>query len=159
MSAYEKYENSKQERSSPPSISSCLWCSWCTICLVREGRTYHVEPRSGYWSWHCNLNAVNHNDCGAHCNARQRHFALMVFEMHWGCDMSLGFLTFPQLNPLRPSAQPASPPAAALLPQALISWTMAWVNARIYGHENKYIKRAMIHEILQQRNINLRHLR
>lgn len=36
-----------------------------------KGRTYHIELHSGYWSWHCNLNAVNHNDCRAHCNARQ----------------------------------------------------------------------------------------
>ena len=63
------------------------------------------------------------------------------------------FVTFPQLNPPCLPAQPTPPPVPALLawlrPSTLK--TMGPVNAWIYGHENKYIKRARkraIHETL-----------
>lgn len=49
-----------------------------------KGKTYHIEPCSGYWPWRCNFNVVNQNDCSVYCNARQRHLALMVSEMRQG---------------------------------------------------------------------------
>lgn len=91
---------------------------------------------------------------------RQADIAGTPVTRGWAQDRTR-FLTFPQLNPRCSFARPTSPAAClcpACLALALSARTMGSVNARIYGHENKYIKRARkgaIHETLLQRNINL----
>lgn len=35
-----------------------------------KGRTYRIDPHSGYCPWHCSLNTVNHPDSSEHRKAR-----------------------------------------------------------------------------------------
>lgn len=98
-----------------------------------KGKTYHIKSCSGYWPRHCNLNTVNHDDCGEHCNVRH------------GC-----FNGFSNALGLRHVAGPETRQASSLFLSIILKHQSALPTrpqqqvqlVQIYGHENKEIKRA-----------------